>query len=716
VERDKPVERVLIVALPGLAWEDLEAVDTPNLDSIVADGAVANLSVRVTGLAAERGEGYATIGAGSRAVAPPEVAGLALAPEERYGAGDAAQAFERRTGHPLDGAAGQLAIEELERENDRSLFGAELGMLSEELDGAGVDRAVIGNADRPLTIADLWIYQREAALALMGPDGVVAEGRVDRGLLEAAPDAAGGVQLDPEAVVDEFEDVWTGGPAVVLVEGSDLVRADPLTSLASSAQQDRMWHEALRSTDSLVGRLLDAVDPASDAVLVIAPGTPSSGPRLTVAALRAPGIQPGFLQSAVTRRAGFVTITDVAPTVLELLGLDRPSAMEGRPFEVSNSGGSPSERVDTLVDADADARFRDSVLGPVAASFVALQLLLSIACGLLLWRRPDRPSLGKLTRFAALALLGFLPATYLAGFLRFSDAGVIAYAAFLVGVALAVAGGAWFAGRHELTPLQVALGVVIGVIVLSVVVLDSRLQLSTVFGDSPIVAGRFTGVNNVTSAALFASAILLAAFFVHRRGVPRGAMVATALLVVVLLVDIMPPWGSDVGGILTGVPAFALTASLLWGARVRVRWVLVFLAATVVVVAIVGGLDLMRPSAERTHLGRLFEDVSDDGWRSFELVVRRKLEQNVRSLSTSVWRFEVLAFAGFAVFLAVRARTELRSLVERIPELVPATIGLLVAAGLGFALNDSGIAVPGMMFAVINPVLVYLLLRVGTEP
>jgi hypothetical protein len=41
----------------------------------------------------------------------------------------------------------------------------------------------------------------------------------------------------------------------------------------------------------------------------------------------------------------------------------------------------------------------------------------------------------------------------------------------------------------------------------------------------------------------------------------------------------------------------------------------------------------------------------------------------------------------------------------------PALVGLLVAAVLGMALNDSGIAVPAMMLGVLNPVLVRLSLH-----
>src|SRR4029077_17029907 len=100
--------------------------------------------------------------------------------------------------------------------------------------------------------------------------------------------------------------------------------------------------------------LLSHVDLARDAVIVLAP-VPAGGDRsVTVAGLRAPGITPGLLKSATTRRSGFVPLSDVAPTVLDLLGIDRPISMEGRPMRVGSEGGTAADRRAFLVQANDD--------------------------------------------------------------------------------------------------------------------------------------------------------------------------------------------------------------------------------------------------------------------------------------------------------------------------------------------------------------------------
>ena len=101
---------------------------------------------------------------------------------------------------------------------------------------------------------------------------------------------------------------------------------------------------------------------------------------------RAPGLEPGLLESATTRRAGVVQLSDVAPTVLDLFGLDVPTEMEGRPMRRSGTGGSVDDRVTFLVDTAREAELRDRV-NPYASTIltvgvIALAVAYTLACAL----------------------------------------------------------------------------------------------------------------------------------------------------------------------------------------------------------------------------------------------------------------------------------------------------------------------------------------------
>jgi Na+/citrate or Na+/malate symporter len=69
----------------------------------------------------------------------------------------------------------------------------------------------------------------------------------------------------------------------------------------------------------------------------------------------------------------------------------------------------------------------------------------------------------------------------------------------------------------------------------------------------------------------------------------------------------------------------------------------------------------------------------------------------------------VLVGVAFIAYVYSRHRTRLRAIVDWVPEMRASFIGFAIVATLGFAVNDSGIAIPGMMLSVFTPTIVVLL-------
>jgi hypothetical protein len=247
-------------------------------------------------------------------------------------------------------------------------------------------------------------------------------------------------------------------------------------------------------------------------------------------------------------------------------------------------------------------------------------------------------------------------------------------------------------------------------------VLGSRLQVATVFGDSPIVAGRFTGINNVTFAFFVLAGSMLACIVIDRVPGERGRQLMLAIVAAVLLIDVAPMWGADVGGALAGLPALVLVATGLGQWRVRWRTVVIVGIATVVLVAGLAWLDLSRDSADRSHLGRLFERIGSEGSSGLTTVVERKLAVNLRSLTESTWRYLFGPLAIAIALVAWRSRQQVTAVLRAFPALRWALPGLAALAVLGYGANDSGIAVPAAMLAVVVPGFVYLACRVELGP
>ncbi len=102
---------------------------------------------------------------------------------------------------------------------------------------------------------------------------------------------------------------------------------------------------------------------------------------------------------------------------------------------------------------------------------------------------------------------------------------------------------------------------------------------------------------------------------------------------------------------------------------------------------------------------------SDEAGGGLGEVLLRKINANISILTSSIWTWTIPFALGFLVYLARRQRGFLRDLQEEVPGIRSMLAGGLLVAVLGFALNDSGVAVPAMMFAVLLPYLTYVLLR-----
>ena len=708
---DPTARRLLVISLPAATWKDVNTRDLPNLNRLLDESAVADLTTRTVERTTRLADGYVTIGSGTRAVGGPtqaETDGEGFEVDEPFGADTAGQVFTRRTGHrPGDGLV-NLGLPGIVDKNKQQLFDAEVGALGDKLTSAGWSRSVIANGDGtdPEQLTGGY-YRRQAVSGLMGSDGRVPEGAVGPELLAPDPQAPFGLRYDNAAVLRAFRNSWKD-QSVVMVEASDLVREDAYRQFASPYQRGLLLDQALKRTDELVGGLLRDVDPQRDAVMVVGPAHAQREVQLTIASLRAPGVEPGLLRSGTTRRAGFVQLVDIAPTILERVGLKPPSSMEGSAVEVASQGGSAADRRSLLEDADAAATFRDNHVGVIPVIFVVAEGLLAV--GALLWlagRGAGR--LRGALRLAALAALAFIPTVLLARIFPFENWGDVAYWPFLLAVSFGLAVVFELAGRRKpLDPLLLALATIVAVLVVDVLI-GTPLQFNNPFGYSPKVAGRFAGFGNLGYAALGAAAVLLAGLLAHRIRGRRGAYVAVGMLVVVFVADGAPFWGADVGGVLSMLPSFAVTAYLLLGLRLRLRAIVLSAVAAVTAVVAFGLFDLTRPADERTHLGRLFTTTGSEGWSGLWTVIQRKIYENLSVLFTSTWLLMVLLVLGFLAYTYARRSERLHGIVEWVPELRASLIGFTIIAILGFALNDSGIAVPGMMLSVLNATLITLL-------
>jgi len=102
-----PIDRVLILSLPGVTWRDVVSHRTPHLRRLLDGAAIADLSTRAPKLRNRLADNYASLGAGDKATgasaasdaAGMQPAGASFGVDELLGTTTAGSVFTRRTGH-----------------------------------------------------------------------------------------------------------------------------------------------------------------------------------------------------------------------------------------------------------------------------------------------------------------------------------------------------------------------------------------------------------------------------------------------------------------------------------------------------------------------------------------------------------------------------------------------------------------------------------------
>ena len=270
-------------------------------------------------------------------------------------------------------------------------------------------------------------------------------------------------------------------------------------------------------------------------------------------------------------------------------------------------------------------------------------------------------------------------------------------------------------GRRPYLPLALALA---ATVVLHVVDLlaGARLELNTVFGYSATVGIRVSGQGNLTFAQLTAAVLLLGGLVVWRRPGRTTVYAVIGMLAVTLLVMAAPPFGGDFGAAIAGAPGFGLFAWMLLGRRIRLRTVVILGAVLVVSGLLVGFADLMRPKDQQTHVGRFFHQVATGGLGDFFLTLRRKAMENLDSFSGTrlLWVLPIVALLVWYLWRVPGGRV--RSLFFDVAVVRQTMLALAVVAFLGYALNDSGVAIPALMAVVFECAVVYVALVPSREP
>jgi hypothetical protein len=689
---DAPAGPLVVVGIGGVRWSDVDDARTPALASLARRAAIADVAVRSVRTTTCPVDGWLTVSAGRRAadVRDDQAPNPGNPPCRGIGVDDPSLAVPGAEGSPVP--QGGVRVHGWQQYVDAAAaesFGAQPGLLAETLTGAGACATAVGPG---------------AAIMLARSDGTVAR---------YEPDLARAKELlnDPVCPLTVVDAGALQDPA-----NQPLGSTPGLSARGPVPSPDRA--NQLQAIDVRVGLVLDAV-PANADVIVVSLADDGRTPHLQLLAASGPSYPAGYLRTDSTRQTALVQLTDLTPTVLSRLGVDAPTSLVGSPLTVVSaaSGEAPqdaAERLERVLDLDHAAQAVHPLTPPFFTGLVLAQIVLYGIAAIVLRRRwttgGRRSRVLAGVRRLALVFAAVPVSTYLANTVPWWRTKhdlltiVLVVAAYVAAISLVAQLGPW--RRRPLGPFGAVAGLT-AVILAADIVTGSRLQTSSLMGLQPVVAGRFYGFSNVAFALFATGAMLLAIaaadHFVRAGRRRAGAAVVAGIGVVAVILDVSPLWGSDFGGPIGMVPAFAVLTLLVAGVRLSWRRLLAIAVGTVVFLTVVSVADWLRPAAKQTHLGRFVQTVIDGGaWD----VIGRKAGQNLSILFGSELSLMVPFGALFIALVLMRPSSwgakALARAYDRSPTLRHGLICLLLMLGIGFAVNDSGTVIPaiGAMLAI----------------
>ncbi|WP_241668316.1 hypothetical protein [Pedococcus bigeumensis] len=670
---------IILIGTGGLTWSDVGSKGTPALWSFLRDGSTAAVSVRSVFPNTCPIDGWLSLSAGERAAAPgPGKNGT------------------RSTGDPcppipvVDSGVVPGWDSYVKAASDLK-FGARPGTLGEQLasnkqcvqavgPGAGVGAAYTSGA-----------VPRYAAYEPKELTGLLSRCRVT--LVDV------GSLRDPKDLP------------------TNEVATEPGTRAVQATAIDRRIAEVL------------AAAPSGSDLVVASMSDAGSSERLRLVAAKGPHYGSGTLYSPSTRQDGLVQSADLTVTALTAAGVPIPESLGGfalrRGKEDSNSEGAAQDRLRHLLDFDQASHEVHPLVPPFFNAVVIAQIAIYLLTGVV-WRRDFgsidlRLRLLRVTRRVAVIAATIPAATFLANLLpwwRFPIPAVSAV--FTVGLFVAVISAVALLGpwARRITGPLVVVALATLLVVGGDVMTGSHLQISSLMGLQPVVGGRFYGMGNVTFA-LFATAALLLCIAVSshfvRRGNPRAAAI-TALVIglAAVVVDGYPGWGADGGGPPALLPGLVYLVLAILGIRMTWRRGAILAAGTIALFLLVGFLDSLRGTEKQSHLGRFFRSIFEGGAGD---IIIRKLQQNIDILFGN-YPLALLVPVALVFVIVILARPtswgsrSLQRSYEAVPTLRPGLIALLITLTIGFAINDSGVAIPANGAIIAVPLIIAVSVRV----
>lgn len=705
-ERDK---KVVMIVMNAVRLEEILAAPTPNIDRLMSAGATGLMNARAMG-GDNTGNFYISIGAGARAASGPRGSfgfnALERLPENYY-LGLLTSSDVVRQNNRLkapDGSVVNLSINDAAAKNVKYHNNIVPGLLGEALGRGGKKTAAVGNAD------SLGVTHREITLITMNMRGLTDGGDVSGDMAAIDKTFPGGLRTNYRELADTVVEAARRADFVA-VELGDTARAAAQRTLMNQSVNAAVRKRGIVAADRFLGVLEKKLAGGQSLIILAAPEPQAEAllDRDYLTPVFISGLGQGALTSNTTKKNGLVGNMDIAPTILNFLGVPIPVEMAGSPIKSSKM----SDVANRLVQRHDQIVAMRTVRSPVLLVYSLLILGgLAGAIAVVRLRTIGRP-LGNGYIWALKTFLLFLLSVPLASLIQIPVAGdnlPIAVGSLVAGALIIALIALALSFKNPLMPF-IAVGAGTSLVLAYDTLTGTFLSERSFFGSDLIAGGRFYGLGNTYMGIMIGASVLGLASVCSRAPLKNSRMtpfVGSASLLAVAVIVGHPRIGANVGGLITGVSTALFFWVILKGAAFNWKTLGAGLAILIVLMAVILSLDLPQENG-KSHAGKAIAVIQAKGSQAVGDIVIRKLRMNIRGIF-SFPGLLVLALAGVIVMLrwALVTDSSLGSLRPDYDTLIKGFKTSIWAAAVAGTFNDTG-AIAAAAILIFLAVPLYLL-------
>lgn len=693
--------KVIFVVADRLTLDDLSSSSTPSIGNLVQKSSVAIISPACIGKKSPNSV-YASVSSGSPARGSEALDDL-FSRKELIAAESASaeDVYRRRTGlSPEEDQSLLITIGSITRVNEDSGFPNNLGALGNAIRKAGLSTAAFGNSD---------IRNRKLRLpAVIAMDG---SGRIARGNVGATFDKPG---LGPTGVVT---DVFKLADAVhaeidrsafIVVHFGDTERLDEMERSLSPRAYEIYREVAIKNLDSLIDRLMRTAED-NDAVLLVAsfvaPGA-NNWSNLTPMLIFDPDAKRvGLITTATTRTPGLISAIDVAPVVLNSMGLPLPDKMMGRTATVIES----KDKIADTKKLAGTIRRNTAVQAPLLGSAAAIGMLCLIFLAAM---AASGGTVGKGNLFLVTTGVIFaLDVTVAALILsKVAPATPLPYSATIVGaaflMALLTSAAATIIGKMRRTKANAALPMVVFSAVAAAAVIADAFSTGALarFSSIPSFGFRYYGIGNEYMGLAIGCLCTIAIWISGPIFSKRAKRVYLGLFILATSAIAFPGLGTNAGGAIAAVVTFGLLYVALCRGRFSPKHVAIMVGAAFLLLFLLAFVDLATNGPRASHIGESLQATQRGGAGYLAGAAVRKVGMNVRQLATRQGRLALMGAAPLAViwFMSIHPKL-LKKSRQGAPASTAALVAVLVGAITAAISNDNGIIAASLMLTPVIP-------------